>query len=132
MDINKLTLIGRLTRKPEAQDTPSGQPGASFSVATNYIWKDAKTKERRDATEFHRVVAWGKLAEIVLTYLEKGSRVYLEGRLVHREWQDQNGQKRTSCDVVADEIIMLGHLGRRTSESEGEKSSDNELVVEDV
>ncbi len=81
MDINKVTLIGRLTRKPEARNLPSGQRLAAFSLATNYIWKDHKTKEKRDKTEFHKITVWGKLAEIVLTYLDKGSRIYIEGRL---------------------------------------------------
>ena len=118
MDINKVTLIGRLTRKPDEHDTPSGQRLASFSIATNYVWKDHKTKEKRDKTEFHKVTVWGRLAEIVLTYLDKGSRVYIEGRLQYRKWEDAEGEKRKSTDIIADEIIMLGHSGRSKPGSE--------------
>src|SRR5512145_2319654 len=94
MDINKVTLVGRLVRKPELRETASGQKVASFAVATNYMWRDYKTKEKHDATQFHRVVVWGKLADIAATYLDKASRVYLEGRLQYREWQDKEGKKR--------------------------------------
>jgi len=82
---------------------------AQFSIATNYIWKDYKTREKRDTTQFHKVVVQGKLAEIVLQYLDKASRVYIEGRLQYREWNDKNGAKRNGTDIIADEIIMLGH-----------------------
>ncbi len=137
MDINKVTLIGRLTDRPEGRLMPSGQKLASFSVATNYVWRDSKTKERRDKTEFHRVTAWGKLAEIILCYLEKGSRIYLEGRLQYRQWEDKEKSKRYSTDIIADEVIMLGHLGKAKNGSGSEafvkeEPSDTELVVEDV
>ncbi len=135
MDINKVTLIGRLTHKPEERVMPSGQKLATFSVATNYIWRDYKTKEKRDKTEFHRVTAWGKLAEVILTYLEKGSRVYLEGRLQYRQREDKDKRKRYSTDIIADEVIMLGHLGKPRNGSEPflkEEPSDQELVAKDV
>jgi len=94
MDVNKVTLIGRLTAKPEATELPAGQRTASFSLATT-------TKGK--ATELHRVVVGGTLAEVVLRYLDKGSRVYLEGQLVQR----QGSNTRTTTEVVADEIILL-------------------------
>ncbi len=97
MDLNKVTLIGRLTAKPESVREASGQQSARFVLVTNYIWKDFKTKEKKETSESHQVVTWGKLAEICLTYLDKQSRVYVEGRL------NKNG------DIMADEIIMLGH-----------------------
>ena len=112
MDINKVTLIGRLTAKPEQRQASSGQASAQFSVATNYIWKDYKIKQRKDDTQFHNVVASGKLAEIVLQYLDKAARVYIEGRLHHHEWMDENDVKRTGTDIIADEIIMLGHRSK--------------------
>ena len=125
-----MTLIGRVTRKPEGRDIPSGQKLATFSLATNYVWRDFKSKERKDKTEFHRVVVWGKLAEIGLTYLDKGSRIYGEGRLQHRAWQDAKGQKRTSTDIIADEIIMLSP--HSSDEPTKEEPSENDLVVEEV
>ena len=132
MDINKVTIIGRLTDKPQAKEQSSGQTLARFSIATNYIWKDVRTKEKKENTEFHDVTVWGKLAEIVLTYLEKGSRVYIEGRLQYRKWQDADAKTRKSTDIIADEIIMLGHNGRPKSEKAFAKTepSDKELLVE--
>lgn len=137
MDINKVTLIGRLTRKPEARALASGQKLASFTVATNYLWKDLRTKEKRDKTEFHRVVAWGKLADIALRYLDKASRIYIEGRLQYRDWKDAKGSKRTSTDIIADEIIMLSpastSVGNKSEDAFiKEEPSDKELVVEEV
>lgn len=137
MDINKITLVGRLTHDPEARTLPSGQKLTTFSVATNYLWRDYKTKEKRDKTEFHRVIAWGRLADIVSNYLEKGSRVYLEGRLTYRDWQDAKGQKRKSSDIIIDELIMLGHNGKSSSKGSDEalakeEPSEKELVVEEV
>ena len=137
MDINKVTLIGRLTRKPEARVLASGQKLATFSLATNYLWRDMKSKEKKDKTEFHRVIVWGRLADIVATYLDRASRVYVEGRLQYRDWQDKSGQKRKSTDIIADEIIMLGHNGKSTqAKTEGafakEEPSEKELVVEEV
>ena len=92
MDINKITLIGRLTAKPQAKELTAGQTVARFSIATNYIWKDVRTKEKKEKVEFHEVTVWGKLAEIVLAYLEKGSRIYLEGRLEYRKWEDADAK----------------------------------------
>lgn len=111
MDINKVTLIGRLMRKPEITKSESGQGVATFTIATNYIWRDFKTKERKDETQFHRVVVWGKLADIAGTYLAKGSRVYVEGRLLHRQFSDRKGVKQWRTDILGDEIIMLGTHG---------------------
>jgi len=112
MDINKVTLIGRLTAKPEPRKVPSGQSLTSFSVATNYVWMDAKTREKKNSTEYHDVLAWGKLAEIAATYLDKGSRVYLEGRLQRRETRGTKERTRQTTTIVADEIIMLGGARR--------------------
>ncbi len=134
MDINKVMLIGRLTGKPESKSTPSGQQLAKFSVATNYSWRDFKSKERKDKTEFHRIIVWGKLAEIAATYLEKGSRVYIEGRLQYRTWIDKEGKKKTMSDVIADEVIMLGHknTSKRGDAFVKEEPSEKELVMEEV
>lgn len=136
MDINKVTLIGRLTRDPEKRSVPSGQQLASFSVATNHVWRDVRTKAKHDRTEFHRVIAWGKLAEIVLSYLQKASRVYVEGRLQYRDWTDAKGQKRSATDIIADEIIMLSPNSKQRTTSDTafakEEPGEKELVVEEV
>lgn len=137
MDINKITLVGRLTHDPEAKTLASGQKLTSFAVATNYLWRDYKTKEKRDKTEFHRVIAWGRLADIAAKYLEKGSRVYLEGRMTYRDWLDAKGQKRRTTDIIVDELIMLGHNGKSKSPASEEalakeEPSEKELVVEEV
>ena len=110
MDLNKVMLIGRLTRDPEMRTTPSGQNVANFSVATSMRWKD-QSGEQKEKTEFHNIVAWRKLAEIVGQYLKKGKQVYIEGRLETRSWDGDDGKKRYRTEVVADNMIMLGSAG---------------------
>ena len=116
MDVNKVTLIGRLTGKPECTKSESGQQVATFTIATNYLWRDSTTKKRKEETAFHRVVVWGTLADIAGTYLAKGSRVYIEGRLSYQKFNDRKGVEHVRVDVLADEIIMLGaHSAERKS-----------------
>ena len=110
MDLNKATLIGRLTADPESRTTPNGQTVVSFSIATNLVWKDANG-EKKEKTEFHNMVAWRKLAEIITQYLKKGSRIYIEGRLQTRSWEDQNGIKKYRTEIIADNMIMLDNKG---------------------
>lgn len=107
MDLNKVMIIGRLTRDPEVKSTPSGQTVANFSVATSMKWKDQSGADK-EKTEFHNVVAWRKLAEIIGQYLKKGSQVYLEGRLETRNWDGDDGKKRYRTEIIADNMIMLG------------------------
>ncbi len=106
MDLNKATIIGRLTRDPEVRSTPSGQSVANFAVATNYVWKDS-SGQKQDRPEYHDVVAWGKLAEIVSQYLTKGRRVYIEGRLQTRDWTGNDGVRRYKTEIIAENMIML-------------------------
>jgi single-strand DNA-binding protein len=111
MDLNKVMIIGRLTRDPEIRTTPNGANVASFSVATSFNWTDA-AGQKKEQTEFHNVVAWRKLADIIGQYLKKGSQVYIEGRLQTRSWDDKtSGQKRYRTEIVADNMIMLGRPG---------------------
>ncbi len=105
--VNKVILIGNLGKDPELRYTPNGTAVATFSIATNERWKD-KDGNFQDHTEWHRIVAWRKLAEIVGEYLKKGSQVYIEGRLRSRTWEDQNGMKRTTVEIMADNLQMLG------------------------
>lgn len=108
MDLNRATILGRLTRDPETRTTTSGITVTSFSVATSTVWTDAATKEKREQTEFHNVVAWRRLGEIVAQYLRKGSQVYVEGKIQTRSWDGQDGSKKYRTEIVADNLIMLG------------------------
>src|SRR6201987_3592559 len=107
MSVNKVILVGRLGRDPETRYTGSGQAVANFSVATDESYKD-RNGERQKRTEWHKIVGWGKQAEIAQQYLKKGSLVFIEGRIQSREWQDKEGQKRTSFEIVANNFRMLG------------------------
>ena len=107
MSVNKVILVGRLGRDPETRFTGGGQAVANFSVATDETYKD-RNGERQKRTEWHKIVVWGKQAEIAQQYLKKGSLVYIEGRIQSREWQDKEGQKRTSFEIVASNFRMLG------------------------
>ena len=105
--VNKVILVGRLGKDPELKYTPSGAPVAKFSLATDESFKD-KTGEKQEHTEWHNIVAWNKLAEICGEYLTKGKLVYIEGQIRSRQWQDQSGNKRTSYEIIANQMQMLG------------------------
>jgi len=110
MSVNKVILVGRLGRDPETRYTSGGQAVANFSIATDETYKD-RNGERQKRTEWHKIVVWAKQAEIAQQYLKKGSLLYLEGRIQSREWQDKEGQKRTSFEIVATNFRMLGGRG---------------------
>ena len=105
MNLNKVFILGNLTRDPELRQTATGQNVATFGVATNRIWSNQSGKQTQ--TEFHNVVVWGRLAEIANQYLAKGRLVFIEGRLTTRTWQDQSGQKRNRTEIVG-ENLQLG------------------------
>ena len=105
--VNKVILIGNLGNDPDVRFTPNGSAVANLSVATSDSWTDKNTGQRQDRTEWHRVVIFNKLAEICQQYLRKGSKVYLEGRLQTRKWQDAQGQDRYSTEIVANDMQML-------------------------
>jgi single-strand DNA-binding protein len=107
MSVNKVILVGRLGRDPETRYTSGGQAVCNFSVATDRSYKD-RTGQTQKQTEWHKIVAWGKLAEICQQYLKKGSQVFIEGRIQSRQWDDKEGNKRTSFEIVANEMRMLG------------------------
>jgi single-strand DNA-binding protein len=104
--INKVTLIGHCGKQPEVRYTQSGSPVANFSLATNESWT-SKTGERQDTTEWHRIVAWGKLAEICQEYVHKGSYLYIEGKIQTRSYDDRDGVKRYITEIKAMEIGLL-------------------------
>jgi single-strand DNA-binding protein len=110
MSVNKVILVGRLGRDPEVRYTSGGQPVANFSIATDETYKD-RNGTRQKRTEWHKIVVWGKQAEIAQKYLKKGSLIYLEGRIQTRQWDDKEGQKRTSFEIVANNFRMLGGRG---------------------
>ncbi|RZO21475.1 MAG: single-stranded DNA-binding protein [SAR86 cluster bacterium] len=106
--VNKVILVGNLGQKPEMRYTATQAAVANISIATTESWKDKESGEMRDKTEWHRVVYFGKLAEIVEKYLDKGSSVYIEGKLQTRKWQDKSGADRWTTEIVGNELTMLG------------------------
>jgi single-strand DNA-binding protein len=118
MDLNRVTLIGNLTKDPTVKALPSGQAVSSFSLATNFQWADRVSKAKKESVEFHDVVAFAKLAEIINQYVKKGSKVYLEGRLRTNSWKGKDGKSRRQTQIVADNLIMLGHRGQREVKAE--------------
>jgi single-strand DNA-binding protein len=152
--VNKVILVGNLGKDPEVKFTPSGVPVAKFSLATNERYKD-KAGEWQDRTEWHNIVAWQRLAEIVGEYVKKGSKIYIEGRLQTSSWEDkQSGEKKYRTEVVASDLVLLGgrgeggggggdHEGRssrgaaasldqRTSHSEEHAPAPAEITDEDI
>jgi single-strand DNA-binding protein len=141
MDLNRATIIGRITRDPEIRSTTSGQSVATLSVATNRSWTDA-AGVKQEKSEFHNCVLWGKLAEIAGQYLSKGRRAYIEGRIETRDWTGQDGVKRYRTEIVAENMIMLDGP-RNTTPGTPTTNNDNfpttnqtpveeEIKVEDI
>jgi single-strand DNA-binding protein len=125
--LNKVMIIGHLGRDPEMRYTPSGRPVTTFSVATTRSWNTAEG-ERREETEWFNVVVWGSLAEICNQYLRKGQQVYLEGRLQTRRWDDPEGRKHFSTELVAKEMILLGERREPVAaQFEGAPGEDEEF-----
>ena len=117
--INKVILIGNLGRDPELRYTQNGQPVANFSLATSENWTDKSSGEKVEKTEWHRIVVWGRTAEHCSQYLAKGRTVYVEGRLQTRDWEDKEGQKRSTTEVNAQTVQFLGGPKRQgTSDSD--------------
>ncbi|MEW6137513.1 MAG: single-stranded DNA-binding protein [Thermodesulfobacteriota bacterium] len=115
--LNKVMLLGNLGRDPEVRYTASGRAVASFTLATTFTWRDQDGSDQ-EKTEWHRIVAWGRLGEICGEYLSKGQKVYIEGRIQSRDWEDQDGNKRTTVEIVANDMIMLGSPGQNQERRE--------------
>ena len=109
--VNKVIIVGHLGNDPEIRTMPNGESVANISVATSESWTDKATGERRDSTEWHRIVFYRRQAEVAGQYLRKGSQVYVEGRLKTRKWQDQNGQDRYTTEIQGDVMQMIGGKG---------------------
>ena len=138
--LNRATILGNITRDPESRTTTSGQNVVSFGVATNRRWKDQTSGEMKEQTEFHNCVAWGKLAQTISTYCKKGSKVYVEGRLQTRSWDDPQGVKKYRTEIVADNLIMLDKKGdgpapeapAAGSQAEPPAPTEAEINIEDI
>ncbi len=125
--LNKVQLIGNLTANAEVKETPNGQKVASFSLATNRVWKDSAGM-KQEQVEYHNVTAWAGLATLLEQYTSKGKKIYVEGRLQTRSWDDQAGVKKYKTEIVAESIILLSANGSR-EESYGEASQMDEAAT---
>lgn len=121
--LNRVQLIGNLTRDPELRYTPSGTAVCTFGLATNRAWT-TETGEKKEETEFHRVVAWSKLAELCGQFLTKGRKIYVEGRLSTRTWQGQDGAQRNTTEIVIDDMILLDSARAREEQGAQEKEPE--------
>jgi single-strand DNA-binding protein len=141
MNLNKVMLIGNLTREPESKSTTSGQTVTTFSVATNRAWTD-KDGQKQQKAEFHNIVAWGKLGDICAQYLKKGGLVYAEGRLETRSWDGQDGVKRYKTEIVLENMQMGPRAGSPSPQqqennpqenTQGQSTNNNdEVKIEDI
>lgn len=138
--INKVIIVGRLGNDPEMRTMPNGDPVARISVATSEEWTDKQSGEKKQVTEWHSIIAFRKLAEIMGQYLKKGSQAYIEGKLRTRKWQDQSGQDRYTTEIIADKLEMLGSTqggnnnGSWAQEPQGKpkaKPHQNEIMTQD-
>jgi single-strand DNA-binding protein len=126
--LNRVQLIGNLTRDPELRYTPQGTAVCSFSIATNRSWT-TDSGEKKDEADFHRIVAWNKLAELCSQFLTKGRKVYVEGRLSTRNWTGQDGAQRSTTEVIISDMILLDSSGR-TTRTEEEPEAGGEVLEE--
>lgn len=127
MNLNKVFLLGRLTRDPEQRTMPSGRPVSNFGIATNRIWTDQESKEKQEHTEFHNIVAFGKLADICNQYLTKGQLILIEGRIQTRSWQDQDGNKKNRTEIIAENMQMGPKAG-----GGGKETGTPEIATEEI
>ncbi len=129
--VNKVILVGNLGRDPEVRYTPNGTAVATLSLATTNYWTDPATGEKRERTEWHRVVLWGRQAEIAGEYLKKGRQVYIEGSLQTREWTDRDGNKRYTTEVRAQRVQLLGRPSPAPEPAEPEVAEPEAEFTED-
>ena len=134
--INKAIIIGRLGKDPEVRFMPNGDAVANFTFATSETWKDKTSGEKKEKTEWHRIVAFGKLAENCGKYLTKGSQIFLEGRLQTRKWTDKDGNKKYTTEIIAGEVQFLTPKGERTDgqrqESQGSTAVPTNATDDDI
>jgi single-strand DNA-binding protein len=138
--INQVILLGNLTRDPELRYTPNGNAVIGFSIATNRQWVEKNSGEKKEATEFHDIVFWGKAAEIISQYVVKGSKILVQGRLQTRSWEGQDGIKRYKTEIVGNDFVLFDKKGEKTeivddSEPQTEKveaETKEEIVSDDL
>ncbi len=126
--VNKVILVGTLGNDPEVKYMPNGGAVTNLSIATNESWTDKNTGQKQERTEWHRIVAFRRLAEIMGEYLRKGSQVYIEGKLQTRKWQDQSGQDRYTTEIVANEMQMLGGRSGGTGDFSGSNNQQQQTA----
>ena len=129
--VNKVILVGNLGQKPEMRYTATQTAVANLSIATTESWKDKESGENRDKTEWHRVVFFGNLAEIAEKYLDKGSSVYIEGKIQTRKWQDKEGKDRWTTEILGNQLTMLGSRNSNDSGSQQDTSSETPFPEDD-
>ena len=129
--VNKVILIGNLGQKPEMRYTATNSAVANLSIATTESWKDKESGEMRDKTEWHRVVFFGKPAETIERYLDKGSKIYVEGKLQTRKWQDKEGKDRWTTEILGNQLTMLGSRNSNDSGSQQDTSSETPFPEDD-
>lgn len=127
--VNKVILVGRLGKDPEIRATPGGQSVCNFSIATSENWTD-KQGQKQERTEWHRIVVWGKIAEVCGQHLSKGRQVYIEGRLQTRSWDDKTGQKRYTTEVVASTVQFLGAGGEKGAQAASAGGAPSDFAPE--
>ena len=128
MDVNKVILLGRLTNDPINKKLKSGVSVSRAGLATNLFWKNSKTNKTQDLVEFHNLVFWGKLADVVEKYLKKGDKVYVEGRIQNKSWENEKGIKKYRTEIVVKELVMLG--GKKSEDTNKEMAVE-EIVIEE-
>lgn len=130
--LNRVMLIGNLTRDPELRYTPGGMAVASFGLATNRVWV-TKQGERKEDAQFHRIVAWNKLAELCSQLLSKGRRIYVDGRIQYREFTDNENNKKQVTEIIIDDMIILDNKGNGDHQApEADLEGQNDMVVEET
>ncbi len=125
MSVNKVIILGRLGQDPEIKYTPSGAAVCNFSLATSETWNDKNSGQKQERTEWHRIVVWGKLAELCNQYLSKGRQAFVEGKLQTRAWDDKNGQKRYTTEINATTVQFIGGASTGASNNDYNQSAPN-------
>ena len=130
--LNEASILGNVTRDPETKTTPAGTMIVVFSVATSQRWKDKDTSEMKERSEFHNCVAFGSLAQIISTHVHKGTKMYVEGRLQTRSWDNPEGKKQYRTEVVAEEVIILGEKTAKTADESAPAAPTTAPVSDDI
>jgi len=128
--VNKVILVGNLGQKPEMRYTKDQQPIANFSIATSESWKDKSSGDMMERTEWHNITFFGRIAEVVERYLDKGSKVYVEGRLQTDKWEDENGNKRSATKIIGSNMQMLDSKGGSQSDSSFDQSQPSSQLAQ--